>query len=64
MGKKHKSAFASDTPEMVKEEPKAKAEEMDLIGDELPKAPVKKEAPKKAPSVNLKDIPHRYKKFL
>lgn len=64
MSKKHKSAFASDAPEVVKEEPKAKEKEVDLIGDEVPKAPVKKEAPKKAPSVNLKDIPHRYKKFL
>lgn len=63
MAKKHKSAFASDVTEVAKEEPKAKQAELDLIGDEVPKTPGKKEAPKKAP-VNLKDIPHRYKKFL
>jgi hypothetical protein len=64
MAKKHKSAFASEaTEELAKEAPKAKELELDLIGDEVPKAPAKKEAPKKAP-VNLKDVPHRYKKFL
>lgn len=64
MAKKHKSAFAPGVTEVAKEEPKAKESELDLIGDEVPKTPVKKEAPKKALSVNLKDIPHRYKKFL
>jgi hypothetical protein len=67
MAKKHKSAFASDDGPTVSEKLKqdVKEFEIDLIGDDVPKAPVEKAAPKKArPSVLSKHIPHRYKKFL